>query len=217
VKFFELKYWPEGDADTYFAQEDGHNVGDAEHCANCGAPISMLTWLPPFRVELKLHGKQFGDFAFGPGNDFLASQRFRQAYHLHGLTGFVGFDPVEVIKSRFSRRPQSHPPMYFRVHPVRGGATLDQQASEFQWDRPPTCPICKSGIVRRWKRLLLEPGTWTGEDVFRPRGLGGIVMVSQRFKEACESDGIKNAEFTPAEEAGHDFYPGQAGEGTSAH
>ncbi len=60
----------------------------------------------------------------------------------------------------------------------------------------------------RWQRLILEEGTWTGEDVFRPRGLSGQIMVTQRFKDACEQNGITNAFFTPAEDAGHDFYPG---------
>jgi hypothetical protein len=59
------------------------------------------------------------------------------------------------------------------------------------------------------ERLVLEPGTWTGDDVFEPRGLAEI-MAPQRFKDACDRHGIKNAEFRPAEEAGHDFYPGEA-------
>jgi len=32
-------------------------------------------------------------------------------------------------------------------------------------------------------------------------------MVSQRFKDVCEQNGITNAFFTPAEVAGHDFEP----------
>ena len=83
---------------------------------------------------------------------------------------------------------------------------LDQEASRLEWDRPPTCPICKTGIVRSWKRLLLEAATWTREDAFRPRGFGGTIMVTQRFKDACERHDITNAIFTTAEESGHDFY-----------
>jgi hypothetical protein len=60
----------------------------------------------------------------------------------------------------------------------------------------------------RWKRLVVEAGTWTGEDAFRPRGLSGTILVSPRFKQVCEQHGIKNADFKPAEQAGHDFYPG---------
>lgn len=96
--------------------------------------------------------------------------------------------------------------MYFRAYPTRGAGAFDQVASEFTWDRPPTCPKCKTGVVRSWKRLLLEPGTWTGEDILNPHGLGGTIMVTQRFKDACEQHGITNAVFIPAEEAGHDYY-----------
>jgi hypothetical protein len=59
----------------------------------------------------------------------------------------------------------------------------------------------------RWKGLIVEEGTWHGEDAFSPRGLSAF-MVSERFKAACEQHGITNAVFTPAEESGHDFYPG---------
>ncbi len=94
---------------------------------------------------------------------------------------------------------------------MRAQMALDMAASGFEWVDPPTCPQCRTGNIKRWKRLALEPGTWTGEDAFRPWGSNRI-MVSERFKDACERHGIKNAEFTPAEQAGHDFYLGETSE-----
>ncbi len=210
VRFYELKRWPRRDADTYFAQEEGHNVGDAESCPACGAAVSSLAWLPPFRAKIELYGNEFGDLAFGPGDSFLVSQKFREVYYEHGLTGLKGFDPVEVVKIRNKSRQKlrSQPPMYFRVSAMRGQMALDMAASGFEWVDPPTCPHCRTGNIKRWKRLVLEPGTWTGEDAFRPWGSNRI-MVSRRFKDACERHLIKNAVFTSAEEAGHDFYPGK--------
>jgi hypothetical protein len=209
MRFYDLDRHPSGIAETCFSKKAGYNQGHADQCAVCGAFTSSLTWLPPYQVEIELYGKQFGDLAFGyGGNDFLVSQRFREVYYQHELTGLVGFDPIEVIKvkNKSRRKLRCTPPLYFRVVAMRGATALDHIASEFQWDRSPTCPACKSGIVRSWKRLLLEPGTWTGEDVFRPKGLGGTIMVTERFKVACEQHGITNAVFTPAEDAGHDFY-----------
>lgn len=215
VQFFSLNAHPNGEAETCFSEEEGYNQGDAEYCPACRAPVSSLTWLAPFRAELELYGKEFGDFAFGHGSDvFLASQKFRQLYYQYDLAGLLGFDPVEVIKVKYksNRKTDARPPMYFRVMVTRGQTALDMTASGFEWIDPPTCPVCRSGNKKRWKRLILEPGTWTGEDVFRPRGLTGEIMVSQRFKDACQHHAIKNAVFTPAEECGHDFYSGDTTE-----
>jgi hypothetical protein len=211
ARFYALTRQISSGADTTYLAETGFKVGDAQRCPLCGSFISMLAWLSPYRAELHLSGKEFGDLTDIHAGDVLVSQKFREVYYECGLTGLTGFDPVEVIKVKSRRKLRSRPPMYFRVNAMRGQMALDMDASGFEWVKPPTCSYCRTGIIKRWKRLVLEPGTWTGEDAFVPRGLASQTMVSQRFKDACERHGIKNAIFTPAEEAGHDFYPGESG------
>jgi hypothetical protein len=169
----------------------------------------MLQWPPPLRVDLKLYGKHFGDFVFCVGNDFLVSERFRVIYHSCGLSGLIGFDPVEItgVVTR-KRRKTPSPPRYFRVGVIYGSAALDLTASGFEWLAPPTCTYCRIANIVRYQRLVLEDGTWTGADAFRPRGLSAQIMVTQRFKDLCEENKITNAFFTAAEVAGTDFYPG---------
>jgi hypothetical protein len=169
----------------------------------------MLTWLPPYRVVVKLYGKEFGDFAFmGASNYFLVSARFREVYQRRGLTGLLWFDPVEVIRVKSRRRKLPEPPQYFRVQGTYGGPALDVVASEIEWLEPPACQVCRAANLVRWKRLVVDEATWNGEDAFRPRGMSGTTLVSERFHDVCQEHAIKNAVFTPAELAGHDFYPG---------
>ena len=170
----------------------------------------MLSWLPPFRAELEVFGKEFGDLAFGPRNSLLVSQKVREMSYQHGLTGFLGFDPVEItnIKYKSRKRLRPIPLMYFRVSIVYGPTALDLAASDMEWLEQPTCPECYGAMIVRWKRLVIKEDTWTGDDIFRPRGMSGEVMVTRRFKEACLSHGITNAVFMPGEKACHDFYPG---------
>jgi len=208
MQFYELNEHPRGDADTCYSKEEGYNQGDAASCLACGSATSLLTWLPPYRVELKLYGKEFGDLVFIPaGNDFLISQKFRKVYDSNRLTGLSGFDAVEVLNVKTRRKRILPPPNYFRVSANYGQTALDLKASGFEWHEPPKCDHCRSATKIRWQRLIVEEGTWSGEDAFRPRGLSGTVMVTQRFKDACEQNGITNAFFTPAELAGHDFEP----------
>jgi hypothetical protein len=211
MQFYELEQSPGGDAETCYREEQGYNQGDAASCPACGGTISMLSWLPPFRVELELHGKEFGDFAFAPAaNDILVTQKFCAVYHDHKLTGLTGFDPVEVLRIK-GRRELPKPPTYFRVSVGYDNPALDLAASGFQWHEPPKCTFCREATKIRWQRLALEEGTWLGEDAFRPRGMSAAIMVSQRFKDACEKIGITNAFFTTAEVAGQDFEPWNKG------
>jgi hypothetical protein len=210
MHFFALDTSADGEAETCFENEKGYNQGDAELCPVCGAAIGMLAWLPPLRVTLQLYGKELGDFAFGSGgDDFLVSPAFRDVYYRYGLSGLAGFDPVEVLKVKSRRKNLPKPPMYFRVCANYGQTALDLAASGFEWLEQPTCRLCWTATIVRWKRLVVKDATWSGEDIFRPRGMAGEIMVSQRFKDACERHAIKNAIFTPAEQSGHDFDPDQ--------
>lgn len=192
--------------------EDGFNVGEAPHCSACGQCTGMREWLPPYRVTIEVWGTGFGDFAFWC--DMLVSERVAQAYRVAALRGLSCFGTVEVLHVRRRGRTRAPTPRYFKVDVCLGGAAIDLVASGFEWDRPPTCPVCRLGRgLKRWARIVLEENTWTGEDVFMPRGLPGTYMVTAKFKEFCEVHGFRNAVFIPAEQAGHDYYPWERQEG----
>jgi len=197
--------WP-SESLTDFVEDEGFSVGDAPKCSECGRYIGMMKWLPPYRVELDCWGPRFGDLAFG-GEDILVSERFKVLYHEQGLSGLLGFDPVEICRLKRRGRLQGRLPQYYRVHVKLGEATIDQHASGFVWGEPPTCSVCVEGqTIKRWERIVIAPGTWSGEDVCRPRGLF-LYLTTQRFKEFCERFNITNATFVPALECEHDAYP----------
>jgi hypothetical protein len=169
----------------------------------------MLKWLPPYRVLLKLRGTEFGDLVFGMhGDEMLVSELFADIWKHRDLKGLSGFQPVELIKVRSRRKKLPTPPRYARVAVGYGPAALDLQASAIEWLEPPNCMECRSSTIVRWQRVVIEEATWTGEDIFEPRGLPGTWVVTPRFKSLCEEYQIKNAQFIPADEHGHDFYPG---------
>ncbi|MBN1204401.1 MAG: hypothetical protein JXB05_05710, partial [Myxococcaceae bacterium] len=78
----------------------------------------MLTWLPPYRVELELYGQELGDFVRGPGSSFLVSERMASAFQAEGLTGLLDFHPAEVLRVRRKRKgpKPSSVPTYFVVN-----------------------------------------------------------------------------------------------------
>ena len=54
----------------------------------------------------------------------------------------------------------------------------------------PTCTECRSTCVDAINGFVLEPGTWGGEDIFRPRGMQGDIVVTERFKSFVERHGL---------------------------
>jgi len=141
------------------------NLGDAPLCPRCGDPLGMLTWLPPYRVELELHGEELGDFISGSAYDLLISERFMEAFRTEGLTGLEGFHPVEVCRVRCMRKRPRKPltvPRYYVVWPCFGRGAVDLVLNRVRFSTPPTCTECRSTGIDATHGFVLEPGTWGG-------------------------------------------------------
>lgn len=199
---------PVDNALTDFLPASGWKRGEAPRCPKCGGFIGMIPELPPFRVELETWGRRFGDLVFGVGNDVLVSERFKDAFLSSGLTGFSGFLPAQVTKviARRGRVPPSMP-NYFMAAPGRSRAVVDDRASGIGYERRWTCEECRIGHMKRLRTLVLEPGTWSGEDVFIARGLPGTIITSEPFKQFCDRHAFTNCLLVPAAQHHFDHFP----------
>jgi hypothetical protein len=162
----------------------------------------MLRWLPPYRVDLVLHGEELGDFIKVSGDDLLVSERFALAFRDEGLTGLDGFQPVEVLRVRRKRKgpKPSNIPRYLAVTASIGRTAVDLARSRIRYDEPPACEECRYMHKDAVLGFTLEVGTWSGEDIFRPRGLYGSLVVSERFERFVARHGFSNMRLTPTEE-----------------
>lgn len=197
---------------------DAYSVGDkvqgkARRCAVCGRFIGMLEWLPPYNVELEVEGKEFSDVV-DAGYEPLISERLKNLCESHGITGFRETSLVRVVRAR--KMPGSTAdlatiPKYYITKIDTSRAAVDQATSGFVTTKGSwTCEECRSwhGVIKRIDRLVIEPGTWQGEDIFRPRGLTGTKLVTQRFYSLCEQHKITGVRFVAAEEYWLDFSTG---------
>lgn len=211
MKFFVVERHPK--ADKAFALTEFHplppvNRGEAPRCPACGGYIGALPLLPPVRVEVETWGTDFGDIAFGPGEELLVSNRFWELYQRSGLTGLVDVGSVEVAKQQSHQKLGNPAPRYQCCRIARSRAAVDDSTSGLEREQPPTCEECRlGGIIKRARRLFLEPNSWSGEDVFFARGLPGIVFVSERFESFCQENQISNCSLVRAEEFSFDHYP----------
>jgi hypothetical protein len=182
----------ETDAVTDFLPTDDFTTGEAPTCKACGRAVGMLAWEPPYKVEMRFWKKHHGDISFGTGDDLLVSERFRDLFLQRGLTGLYGFFPAEVVKV-MPKRMLKGIPRYYVACIQRANAAIDAKASGFDREEGVVCGTCKGGgFLKSIKRVVLEEGTWQGEDVFIARGLPGTIITSRRFKQFCSVNAFKN-------------------------
>jgi len=199
-RFFVLEDVLWGPHDTKFDKVEPVNRGEAPLCPRCKGALGLLTWLPPFRIDLEIYGQQPGDFVTGPGNSFLISERMAAAFKAEGLTGLLGFHPTEVVRVRRKRKGAKLEtvPRYLVVDvSFFGTSAVDVARSRLRYGVPVTCPECRAEGLDSIHGFVLEPGTWRGEDVFRARGLPGTIIVSERFAEFVERHELTNMKLIP--------------------
>jgi len=179
--------------DTEFLAGDNANYGEAPRCPVCGRFTGGRQWLPPLRVELELHGRQFGDVVTGAGgSDLLVSPRFEEVYGSNGLVGLEGFAPVEIVKVKSRRRATPEPPAYRRADVARSEVAIDVEETGVVRGGPVECSNCLTSTINEIRGVVIDEATWTGEDIFVPRGLPGTITVSERFRDVCLQHAITN-------------------------
>ncbi|MCY1073182.1 hypothetical protein [Archangium lansingense] len=199
-RFFVMEKLRGGHHDTEFGTDE-LNTGPAMLCPRCGDIVGLLTWLPPYRGELELYGKDYGDLMEAPCGGLLITERFAEAVKAEGLTGLSGFQPVEVTRVLRKRRglKPGPPPRYLFAMPVYGNPALDMERSRILSKKPMECTWCRYVGPDAIDGLVLEEGTWNGEDVFRPRGMWGVIIVSERFMRFAERQAMSHMTLVPME------------------
>jgi len=187
------------------------NRGDSQYCPVCGGAVSGLRWLPPHRIKLSsAKPGKWGDFVWGAGFPLLVSSKFKEIYEREGLMGIEEFSAtVEVVRMGTLKSGQFPipPPTYHLIHILWGGANQDDIASGLTQEHPEviTCTFCRVGVTRRkQERVVIEEGSWNGNDIFKPRNAPVPFMVSEPFKQAVEDYKLTNIWIIPAEKFAYD-------------
>lgn len=187
-------------------------LGEAQKCPVCGQAISLLEWLPPHRIKLSsAKSEKWGDFLWGAFSEFLVSERFREAIVKNHLAGIERFYPAAEIVRVGTRKTGDLPlglPTYYLVQIAWNGGNLDDQASGVV--RKPQRVPCEfdRGAVKSYDRIFLEPSSWGGSDIFEARGLPGVIIVSERFREIIGKYALRNAWLIPVEKYAYEEVKG---------
>jgi hypothetical protein len=205
MKFFVMKQENRGGlrALATDASPVSLQTGEAPYCPLCGAAMGWLSWLPPRRVKLRALSGVLTDFVSDGGWD-LVSGEVCEGIRNRGIRTAATFPPVEIVSVRPARLMRPDRRYYFLDLPI-SAAGLDEEKSGLVYKvREPYCNYCGGRIKKSRKCVVLEEGTWQGEDLFIPRKTGDIV-VTENFVDMCLEAEFTGARFIPAEEAGFEF------------
>lgn len=187
---------------AYAEKVDPVILGEPRRCPVCNRPTSLKEWLPPHRIKLSsAKQEKWGDFLWVLGS-LAVSERFREIYQVEGLRGIEHFyPPMEIVRvgARKTGDLPSDLPTYFKVRVLWNGANLDDKESDVIRKENPLQCMFDRGPVSAFDRVKLEPESWNGSDIFEARGLFGVIIVSERFREVVEKYTLKNAWLIPAE------------------
>ena len=183
--------------ETWCSYLQPENEGEAPRCPQCNGIIGAISTLPPYGIELKVHGRGLGDLAFCPGNGIVVSGRFRESWAQSKLRGldFVPVDRIRVRPARLGKRPLT----YLHVMPQRFGTRVDLSRSLIEYRRPFSCMTCLDAGVDTIRGFSIDESSWTGEDLFIAWGMPGTIIVTDRVRQLRDDHDLKNVTLTPVE------------------
>jgi hypothetical protein len=196
--FFELDYLDyvraekSGFAEFEVDETKPHTLArEFPKCPSCQTPIGDLSWLPPHFVTLTT--KKFGDLCTD-GDAILFSERFRRAWEASGMSGLMLWDEPVQARMRRNSKVESMP-TYFVAKPTCVCIRMNEESSGLLVDELIGCDRCRVSKRKKVDRIRVDEGTWGSEDIFRPSGLYGVVLVTECFVDFVEQNGFTNFHF----------------------
>lgn len=200
MQFYVMDFEVGAPYETWCDSMEPVHIGTSDDCAKCpkcGASVSMLPWLPPFRASLRAYGKQLGDVTF-QSTEIVVSEKFRQVWTEARLKGIDTFHPLERIRVRPARLGRKTP-TYFLARLKQFGTRVDLNRSLIEYNGPFACTYCLEANVDSIRGFAIDEASWTGEDIFYAWGMPGSIIVTDRVRQLRDDHDLKNIRLTPVE------------------
>lgn len=176
--------------DSQFAygvhKEVNYNTGNAKYCIECGNPITMLEWLPPY--EIIVSKKKLGDFIFGIYVGFVVSGMLRDKLEKANLKGLTNFKKVDLYY-RNKRLAEEY------YYPEITLLTAFIDIGRIKFEEKNLCSVCQKGssIFSEIDGITFINLAEINVDVFFTTAIGqSTIIVSQSFKDFIEKNAFTN-------------------------
>lgn len=190
MKYYTFKNVLFDDSQFAFGEqrELNFNTGDAKSCRECGNPVSMLKWLPPYEVTVSK--KKLGDFIYGTYVGFIVSQRVKDKIEHSSMKGLDIFENVDLYYKGTALQDD-----YFYPEIPLINAFIDLQRVEL--DGEALCNTCQKGgtLLNKINGIYFSNAEQIKEDIFFTTSLGqATIIISENFKNIIELNNFTNVD-----------------------
>ncbi len=165
--------------------------GNFISCSECGTPISMREWLPPYKI--KLSKPKFGDFIFGTFIGVIFSEKVKNVILKNNIKGINSISEVELFYKKSCVETFYYP----KIEMIN--AFVDYSKINIKGDVG--CSTCQRGgriitDVVTYDSISFLNSSVINEDIFYTSSLGQAhLFISERFKNLIVSNSFTNIRF----------------------
>lgn len=149
--------------------------------------------------HVRFKGKKLGDFYRAPGC-YIGNSKFRDMLIKYNITGYSICDIiVEKWEDQRNNILDIDSSDLKEIQIVgKSGWFMDKNGNDIK--RCPKCGILDFFAEKEVQGISLPEENWDGSDIFSCSNWHGVMLCTERLKEACEKENIKNIQFIPLEE-----------------
>lgn len=179
-------------AEAYYVSETAEKI----ICEKCGRVCSKQR---TGAYHTKLVGKKQGDFYHAPGC-FIGNSKFRNMLVQYNITGYEIKDIV--VEGWYDQRENliNIDSSDLKEIAILGKCGWYEDKDGKDIKRCDKCGLINFSTRKEVKGICVPEDIWDGSDIFSFSNWLGVMICTERLKEACENAKIKNIEFTPLDE-----------------
>ena len=191
-----MKFYYVEEMDGY-AQADCNDKGKKEYvCSTCGY-IHEIERIENHHIDFV--GKKQGDFYWAAGC-YIGNKKFLDMLVKYNIKGYEVHDII--IDSWHDKRGNQIEIQNSELKEIeilgRCGFLQDKEGNEIK--KCVECGRFDYRVRREIIGLSVPKETWDESDIFCYRNFATVMFCTERLKEACEKEKIKNIRFIPLEE-----------------
>lgn len=187
----------------YVNTEDGYarayydlQKSEEYECEECGE-VYMSKRIGNYRTHFE--GKKIGDFYRAPGC-YIGNKNFLNMLEKHCITGY-GIRDIDCT-GWYDKRGNliNEDASSLKEIEILGkcGYMCDVDGNEIE--RCKKCGTIDFWVQKKINGISVPLASWDGTDIFSFKNWQGVMICSERLKEACEKEKIRNISFKPVKD-----------------
>ncbi len=181
-----------------------------EICPQCGRKISGGYWKSPRSVALSKQNLPDFLYIYGGSTAFLISEKALNVINKAELTGISCIEEIEHLQYQRKSKKENPIPKYYYFEVMRSKISIDHEKSKISYGRineNERCTLCNpiAATYDFFKSTIFNTDNYEGYDIFKTYELGDSLILSERFVDVCNKNGLSGLNCILAEEYDSQF------------